>query len=104
MPNLNREMMLNSLERLDQLIPKDVTLIVGGGGAVILAHGLALATTDIDAVPRGMALSELDPFIKQVAHELSLAPDWLNPYYSTFTHTLPSDYGDRLDFLDDIQG
>ncbi|MGK5089171.1 DUF6036 family nucleotidyltransferase [Bdellovibrionota bacterium FG-2] len=96
MGNLTREIMLNSLERLDQLIPIEVTLIVGGGGAMILAHGLTLTTTDIDAVPRGMDLSELDVYIKQVARELSLVPDWLNPYYGTFAHTLPSDYGDRL--------
>ncbi len=94
--NLNRQMMLNSLERLDQLVPSELTLIVGGGCAMILAHGLALATTDIDAVPRGMDLTEFDPYIKQVARELSIAPDWLNPYYATFAHTLPSDYGSRL--------
>ncbi len=104
--NLTAQLMLSALGRLDLLLsqtprysdasPGEVALIVGGGGAMILAHGFALATSDVDAVPRGMDLSQLDPLIKQVAAELSLEPDWLNPYFSTFAHTLPQDYGSRL--------
>jgi hypothetical protein len=89
--------MLTALNRLDQLLKGGpVTLIMGGGGAMILAHGFPMGTTDIDAVPVGMELSELDILVKQVAVELLIAPDWLNPYFSTFSHTLPSDYGQRL--------
>ncbi len=94
--NLTREIMLTALTHLDALIAQEVTLIVGGGSAMILAHGFALGTSDVDAVPKGMDLATLDGFVKQIAQELSLAPDWLNPYYSTFAHTLPSDYGNRL--------
>ena len=88
--------MKNALSHLDALLELKVTLIMGGGGAMILAHGFALGTTDIDAVPRGMTVPELDPFVKRVAETLGLPHDWLNPYFGTFAHTLPSDYGSRL--------
>lgn len=38
-------------------------------GAMILAHGFPLATTDIDAVPKGMEIAELDVLVKQIAQE-----------------------------------
>jgi hypothetical protein len=94
--SLHAARMIGALHRLDELLPKPVQLIVGGGGAMILAHGFPLATSDIDAIPKGMDMVELDPFVKQVARELNLAPDWLNPWFSTFSHTLPSDYARRL--------
>lgn len=94
---LTAEIMKKALARLDELIGRDeVQLVVGGGGAMILAHGFPLGTTDIDAVPRGMDISEIDPLIKQIAEEQKIPHDWLNPYFSTFIHTLPSDYGSRL--------
>jgi hypothetical protein len=88
--------MRRALEALAAQLPAPIRLIVGGGGAMILAHRFQLATTDIDAVPVGMSPHELDPAVKAVASKLGLAPDWLNPYYSTFTHVLPQDYGTRL--------
>jgi hypothetical protein len=93
---LSYEVMHLALSRLDDLIECHVTLIIGGGGAMILAHHFPLATTDIDAVSKGIDMGDLSPFIKQVARELKIPADWLNPYYATFAHTLPSDYGDRL--------
>jgi hypothetical protein len=59
---------------------------------MVLAHGFPLATTDVDAVPRGIEFAELDPFVKGVAKELGLPPDWLNPYFSSFSHVLPEDF------------
>ena len=89
--------MLKALQALDGKLSRPVKLIVGGGGAIILTHLFPLATADIDAVPgAGTTPEELDPLVKAVAQELSLAPDWLNPYYATFTHVLPSDYSNRL--------
>lgn len=93
---LTKEIMLKALQKLDQLIPHAVTLVIGGGGAMILAHDFPLGTTDIDAVPKGIELHELDFFVKKIATEHGLPTDWLNPYFSTFAHTLPSDYGQRL--------
>lgn len=63
---------------------------------MILAHGFPLGTTDIDAVPKGMDIATLDVWVKQIASELQLPKDWLNPYFSTFSFTLPSDYSKRL--------
>lgn len=93
---LSAEIMKLALSALDKKISKKVTLIMGGGGAMILAHQYALATTDIDAIPKGMEIQELDPFVKTIAIELNLPGDWLNPYFSTFSHTLPVDYSQRL--------
>src|ERR1039457_1220490 len=85
-----------AFERLSQLVPLPFSLIMGGGGAMIMAHGFPLATADVDAVPKGIDISALDKYIKQIAQEQGLPSDWLNPYFSTFMHTLPNDYGDRL--------
>ena len=64
---------------------------------MVLAHNFPLATSDIDGVPAaGMTIDEMAPFIREVASELSIPQDWLNPYYSSFAHVLPSDYGSRL--------
>ena len=95
--------MLKAFGCLDKRLSRSVRLIIGGGGAMLLAHGFRLVTTDIDGIPAaGVSIEELDPFIKEVAKELSLPPDWLNPYFSTFAHVLPSDYGSRLIRVSDL--
>ena len=95
--NLTAQLMEKALKALDQKLKSPVRLIIGGGGAMILAHHFPLATTDIDGIPGvGMTAEELDPLIKEVAVELEIQKDWLNPYYVTFTHVLPSDYSCRL--------
>lgn len=94
--NLTQNQMIQALKALDQLLNVSIELTIGGGGAMVLAHRFPLSTTDIDAVPRGIELGELDPLVKQVAEQLSLPKDWLNPYFSTFGHVLPADYSERL--------
>lgn len=96
---LTKKMFLEALGALDQELAgaaQKIKLIVGGGGAMILAHSFPLSTTDLDAVPIAISPSEIDAAVKAVAKKLNLPPDWLNPYFSTFTHTLPADYGSRL--------
>jgi len=93
---LTKKRMLAALKHLDEILPQPVQLIIGGGGAMVLAHKHPLSTTDIDAIPKGMDDIELAPFIKQVARDLNLAPDWLNPWFSSFSHTLPHDFESRL--------
>jgi hypothetical protein len=98
--NLTAELMKNALQVLDTKLNTPVRLIIGGGGAMILAHHFSLATTDIDGIPGvGMTAEELDPFVKEVARELNIPSDWLNPYYVTFTHVLPKEYGTRLQLV-----
>ncbi len=93
---LSKQVMLAALKRLDEIISKPVKLIMGGGGAMILAHKFPLATTDIDAVPKGMSIDELDPYIKKIGLEMGLPGDWMNPYFSTFAINLPQDFEQRL--------
>lgn len=99
--DLDKALAIKALEKLDDLLIKEshgpMTLIVGGGGAMILAHGFAGKTKDIDAVAKGRSdLMEIDAETKVVAQQLKIEPDWLNPYFSTFIHYLPKDYGSRL--------
>lgn len=95
--NLSAENMRKAFDCLDQRLVRPIKLILGGGGAMLLAHHFPLQTSDVDAIPAsGSSVEELDPLVKDVAKELGLAADWLNPYFSTFTHVLPDDYGDRL--------
>jgi hypothetical protein len=95
---LSKSALLMAFAALDEALPESVTLIVGGGGAMLLAHGLPVATADVDAYPAagGMSIEQLDPLVKKVADAQGLPRDWLNPYYQTFSYVLPQDYGARL--------
>ena len=93
---LTADIMRAALQALDEKLAQKLSLIIGGGGAMLLAHGYPLATTDIDAIPKGMEIGELDIYVKKIAAEKNLPIDWLNPYFSTFSFTLPKDYQDRL--------
>src|SRR5512138_2991908 len=81
---------------LDALLGRPVTLIVGGGTAMMLAYGLPVRTTDVDAYPRDGSLDELRDAIHAVADAQGLAKDWINPWFETFAYVLPADYGARL--------
>ncbi len=93
---LSAEIMKLALDKLDAILDRKIQLIVGGGGSMILAHHFPLATTDIDAIPKGIEIHELDVFVKKVAVELGLPGDWLNPYFATFSLTLPASFKERL--------
>lgn len=93
---LTARLMLQAFSRLDTLLAHPVELIMGGGGAMILAHQFPLGTADVDAIAKGIDVAELDLLVKQIAVEQSIPGDWLNPYFSTFSYTLPRDYHLRL--------
>lgn len=90
--------MKEALGALDRLLKKDCQLLIGGGAAFMLAHQIPLSTMDMDAIPYQtlLSLAELDGYVKKVAIQLKLPPDWLNTYFATFTYSLPKDYGQRL--------
>lgn len=88
--------MKTALSSLDEELPSPVLLIIGGGGAMLLAYDFPLATTDIDAVAKGLTSDELKVFIKRVADKHDLPVDWLNPWFSSFTFVLAADYESRL--------
>lgn len=87
-----------ALQALDRLLDQDCRLLIGGGAAFLLAHGISLSTLDIDGIlyQTSLTLAELDGTVKKVAAQLHLPPDWLNTYFGTFTYSLPKDYGQRL--------
>ena len=94
--NLDRSLALRAVAALDARLAEPVRLVLGGGTAMILAHGHPVSTTDADVFPVRGTLNDLAPHASTVAKELDLEPDWLNPWFTTFTHVLPSDYGARL--------
>ena len=93
---LTRSTLEAAFGALDRRLAEPLTLVVGGGTAMMLAHGLPVRTTDVDAYPVRGRLEDLGPRIPEVAREVGIAPDWLNPHFETFAHVLPADYGSRL--------
>jgi hypothetical protein len=93
---LDAPTLLRAFRALDDRLAAPVTLVVGGGTAMMLGYGLPVRTTDVDAYPTGSRLDDIAPQIREVAHEVGIAPDWLNPHFETFAHVLPPDYGSRL--------
>jgi predicted nucleotidyltransferase len=94
--SLDASLALRAFAELDRRAPDPVRLVVGGGTAMILAHGHPVATTDVDAFAVGTTLDALEKYTSEIAKELDLASDWLNPWFTTFTYVLPSDYASRL--------
>lgn len=90
--------MLKAFSSFDKKLPCEAKLLLGGGGAMVLAYDFPLATQDLDALFFQSEITEKDVFkeIQEVATELDLPKDWLNPYFGTFLYTLPSDYQKRL--------
>ncbi|MFH1829579.1 MAG: DUF6036 family nucleotidyltransferase [Pseudomonadota bacterium] len=95
---MKKENMIAAFEALDAKLSEPLTLLVGGGAAMLLAHGIPLSTYDVDGLPFETKLSpaEVEKLIREVASELNLNPHWYNDYFNTFTFTLPADFRDRL--------
>jgi hypothetical protein len=94
--SLDAPLAIRAFTELDRRLTEPVRLIVGGGTAMILAHGHPVATTDVDAFAVGTTLDSLERYTTEIAKELGIASDWLNPWFTTFTYVLPSDYASRL--------
>ncbi len=90
--------MLNAFKALDGHLKSPTQIVIGGGAAMLLAHGIPLSTMDIDGllVHTMITPAELDPLVKQVARELKINPHWFNSYFGTFTYTIPPDYEKKL--------
>jgi hypothetical protein len=93
---LTRERILSAFAALDARLTQELHLVVGGGGAMLVAYQFPLATEDVDAFSREKNLPQLTEHIERVGADQGLASDWLNPFFSTFTHVLPQDYSKRL--------
>src|SRR5579863_9033963 len=93
---LTEKRLLEAFRGLDGLLPEPVTLIMGGGTALMLAYRVPVRTTDVDAYPTSGSPDDLDRYVKEVARREHLPADWINPHFATFAHVLPKDYGERL--------
>lgn len=95
---MKKPVMMDAFRALDGRLRAPLTLLIGGGAAMLLAHGVPLATNDVDGLPLDSKISpaELDPLIKSVAKELSLSAHWYNDYFNSFTYALPTDFRSRL--------
>lgn len=80
-----------AFELLDESLEKDLTLVLGGGGAMIFAHRFPLATSDVDVILKGMEFHELEKAIEAISKQLNLPPDWLNSHFSSFAYVLLPD-------------
>ena len=100
---LDKALALKALKSLDKKLSNAgssmITLAVGGGGAMILQFGYSGSTVDIDAVPIGTEFDSLKKYLDEVAKELEITPDWLNPYYQAFTVYLPQSATSRMNTL-----
>ena len=96
MADLTQASVEQAFEALDGMLDAPVSLILGGGTAMMLAYQLPVRTTDADAYPEKGSPEALEPLIKRVARKLGLKGDWLNFHFATFAHVLPADYGTRL--------
>jgi hypothetical protein len=95
---MNKDSMLKALAGLDVRLKQSAKLLLGGGGAMVLAYGFPLATQDLDALFYKSAVTEADVAddVHAVATEVGVPKDWLNSYFQTFLYTLPKDYETRL--------
>lgn len=95
---MKKTMMMEALKALDSKLSGPLTILIGGGSAMLLAHNVPLSTHDIDGLPLDSAMppSELDVLVKKVAKELKISGQWYNDYFNTFTYALPKDFRERL--------
>lgn len=97
--DLTKQMLLKALKNLDhKLVEHQVELmaVIGGGGAMILAHGYPGSTKDVDAVV-DKDFDVIKPFIEEISKEMKLEYDWFNPYFDRFTSYLPLDAKSRYE-------
>ena len=99
MNTLEKKNLLKAFKRLDELTTDSFEMIVGGGAAMICAYGSPLHTGDVDAVLKHTTMDQIKKPVRQVAKELDLPADWVNSWYSSFTHNLPQDFSKRLKLI-----
>jgi len=95
---MKKDGMIEAFKALDVKLTAPLIMVIGGGAAMLLAHGVPLATHDIDGVPLDsqMPPSEVERMVREVASELGISPHWYNDYFKTFTFALPPNFRERL--------
>lgn len=96
--DMKKNAMINAFRALDGKLETSLTLLIGGGAAMLLAHEIPLSTNDVDGLPLETTLSpaEVGRLVRAVAEDLGISPHWYNDYFNTFTWALPPDFRDRL--------
>jgi hypothetical protein len=96
---MKKNQMIAAFEALDRRLDDHLTLLIGGGAAMLLAHSVPLSTHEVvDGLPFETKLSpaEVERLVRAVATELKISPHWYNDYFNTFTFALPADFRERL--------
>ena len=98
--DMDKDLAIKALQKMDEILLEEgfskVTLIVGGGGSMVLAHGFRGLTGDLDAIPLNLEFDDIKSAMTKVAIQLKLKPDWINPYFSAYTIYLPPDSNSRM--------
>jgi len=93
---LGREQLIRLLKELDARAGSAVHLIIGGGAAGILAHGLTRQTMDIDILCGTPPVSALHEKIVRLAEKHGLPETWINDGAKGYARYLPEDFTQRL--------
>lgn len=99
MKTFEKKSLIKALKRLDELAPSSFEMIIGGGAAMVYSYGSPLHTGDVDAVLKHITMDQVKKSVHQVAREQDLPADWLNSWFSSFTHNLPQDFSKRLKLI-----
>ncbi len=98
--DLDKALALKAFELLDlkigQQINSPVIMTIGGGGAMVLQHDYNGTTYDIDGIAN-KAADKVKLLAEEIAKELNIAHDWLNPHFDVYTYYLPNDAKDRIE-------
>lgn len=98
---MDKDTALKALKLLNDLIGEaglsKIKLVMGGGAAMVIAHGYPGHTEDVDAVPVNSDFETIKSLAEQVAKKLNLDHDWLNPHYGAFVIYLPDDARSRME-------
>lgn len=96
--SLKKEQILKAFQALDSKLTQPLTVLVGGGSAMLLAHKILISTHDVDGLALDSTLSpaKLARLTKDVAAKLNINGQWFNDYFGAFTYSLPKDFRSRL--------
>ena len=99
MKKLNKKNIFKALKRLDELAPKPFEMIIGGGTAMLCAYDSPLQTFDVDVILKHITMKEIEKAVWRISEDMNLPKDWLNSWYTSFTHTLPMSFSKRLQLI-----
>lgn len=93
---LNGDTIVSLLLELDSLVKEPCRIIICGGAAAIVAHGLDRMTGDIDTFEPIPKTHDFYQHIKRIGEEHGLDPAWFNEGAKGFSDCLDRRYKDRL--------